>query len=99
MRMVHIYILSNSENGDIFYVGATFCLKRRLGQHINDATYYSRKKLTAYLNNMNTKPIIEEIDTISVYKKEESLLLENYWIDQLRQWGFSLTNNRFNLSK
>jgi predicted GIY-YIG superfamily endonuclease len=98
-RVAYIYTLSNPTNSEIFYVGATYNLDVRLRQHLNDATYYSRKKLTAYLNSMNVKPKIEVIDEVVVSSKKESLPTETYWIDQLRTWGFSLTNNQYNLCK
>lgn len=99
MRICFIYTLINPNNNEIFYIGCTYDMERRLKQHINDATYYSRKPLKSYFDMMNCIPLIEAVDEVLVSEWEDAMIVENYWIDQFRQWGFRLMNNTYNLSK
>ena len=92
--MVLIYTLSDSDE-KIRYVGKTkLYLKQRLYSHIlesKNSTIPSHKKnwIKSLLLN-NERPIIEVIDEVP---ESEWPFWEQYWIDQIKSWGFNLTNS------
>lgn len=73
----YIYTLSYETESNLFYVGSTTNPKGRLQSH--------RTKF-GYLTRMD---IVEEIEFNDI---DELLLLEKFWNDQFKQWGFSLKN-------
>lgn len=95
-RVFRIYTLTNPENGHVFYVGRTSSpLFRRLTQH-NYIGQHSNvnRLLKEYLLNLHRKgvqPIIDEVDQADY---EGRTRVEEYWIQQMAAWGFSLTNVR-----
>ena len=87
---VLIYTLTCPITNDIRYVGKTDGeLKTRLSAHISAPTSRLNRKWILILKGFNLKPIIECID-ITDDKNAEST--EQYWIDQLRSWGYVLHN-------
>lgn len=96
--MRYIYILKDSSNGDIRYVGQTDNLQRRYNSHINSSvneksySYNTHKSFwIRKLINLNLKPLMEVIDTCE--NLEQSNMREKYWIDKLSQDGIKLTNS------
>lgn len=99
---IKIYTLSSTRNlNDIRYVGKTKqTLKRRLQGHICDSK--KAQKLNNYKNhnynwiNKELKEgfsiIIQELDSLELEKNEDWKWLEQYWISQLKIWGFNLNN-------
>ena len=99
---IKIYTLSSTRNPDnIRYVGKTKqTLKRRLSQHLLDAKNY--RKLENFKNyNYNWicheldddyEILIQEIDSLEFEESEDWKWLEQYWISQMKIWGFKLTN-------
>ena len=90
-----IYTLSNPETNEVRYVGKTKNPKDRLKRHLQRSyldkyeknTHKSRWIKTLLKNNQ--LPIMEILDS----GDEENInQLEIYWISQMRQWGFDLTN-------
>lgn len=51
------------------------------------------------IKKLGLKPSFEELDYIVSDCHSEIKLLEYYWIDQLRQWGFNLLNYTGNLNR
>lgn len=102
MKNIKIYCLASSENIDeIRYVGKTTqALNRRLSGHICDA---KKSKLNNYTKNHNynwinsvlekdCEVIISELDSITIDDDENWEWLESYWINQMKTWGFNITN-------
>ena len=100
--MILIYTLSSTRNiDDIRNVGKTTQkLKRRLQQHLTDAKH---AKLIGYTHNHNYNWInqelsegyeikIIELDMLDVDNKDDWEWLEQYWICQMKVWGFNLNN-------
>lgn len=81
----YIYALWGETEKDIFYIGSTVNVKARISEH----SFWNRfRKEDETLPNLNYS-IIEEAN----YEDKNDLLLsEIYWIEQFRQWGFSLKN-------
>jgi predicted GIY-YIG superfamily endonuclease len=88
----YIYSLHGKTESDIFYIGATINPKQRQYAHRVSFPYY---KYDCYI----TLSIIEEVDNDRFW---ELKLLEAYWIQQFRAWGFKLINRElyygFNLA-
>jgi len=81
------YIYTLSKNGAVFYVGQTLAPEVRQTTH-----------LLNYRGNGISFEIVEEFSAGEDAYKKEMFNLERYWIDQFRQWGFLLINQRGNLS-
>lgn len=103
MKTVRIYTLSDARTpNNIRYVGKTIqTLKRRLQGHICAAKRVIKYNIVhGYCQNWilkvlkeNSTIIIEELDSITIEdNSNEWELLEQYWICQLKIWGFNLTN-------
>ena len=99
MVLIKIYTLTNPINGGIFYAGrcvGNICT--RLAGHINDVatgqTSQKTKIIQEILSN-GLKPIIEEIESFECNGKADEIFInnmENYWIEQLKSWGFNMVN-------
>lgn len=104
MKIVKFYTLSDPRTPDIIrYLGKTSQekIQRRLDQHVCDAKRAQKRKIKSNHNynwiqsllKDGLKPLIIEIDRIEVSKEsKEWVILEKYWISQLKTWGFKLTN-------
>lgn len=99
MEIYHIYTLEDPTTNIIRYVGYTKkSIEARLCGHLKSleeavkGTRKWNKRLTwiKSLKNKGLLPIIRELD--SCMTKKEAYELEVYWINQLLQWGFPLTN-------
>lgn len=99
---IKIYTLSSTRNPNIIrYVGKSKQkLSRRLSQHLCAA---KKAKETNYKLNYNYnwinkelsegyEIIIEELDSVSFQENESWEWLEQYWISQMKIWGFNITN-------
>lgn len=95
METYIIYTLEDPITNKIRYVGYTkTSLTKRLKSHlknVSEAESKNRKwnKRLSWIKSVGS-PIIIELD--SCHTKEEACWLECYWINQLIQWGFNLTN-------
>ena len=99
---IKIYTLSSTRNpNNIRYVGKTKQkLTRRLSQHLLDAKNHKKiGKSTNYNYNWINKEISEgysiiitELDSLEFLENENWKWLEQYWISQIKSWGFKLTN-------
>lgn len=91
-----IYTLKDPITNEIKYCGYTTVeLRKRLWGHVaaskrNPSTNWAMKKWIKSLCDKNKRPIIEELDSSDDF--QELLMLENYWIYQLKAWGFNLLN-------
>jgi group I intron endonuclease len=90
-----IYTLTDPTTGEIRYVGKTkSSLTYRLSQHIHDSlnngTGTHKKAWIKGLILKGVTPTIEILDVVQpkMCWKE----LEQYWISQLKAWGYSLVN-------
>ena len=97
MRELKIYTLSDSRDpNNIRYVGKTVeKLSVRLSGHLHDAKYKTSKPLHYWILsvlNANASIIIEELDYMEIENNYNWDWLEQYWISQVKAWGFSLFN-------
>lgn len=101
---VKIYTLSSTRDlNNIRYVGKTRqTLRRRLQGHLCGAKKAKEKGIYTshefnWINHELSEGysiVIEEIDSLEFLDGEEWGWLEVYWIEQMKQWGFNLTNIR-----
>lgn len=88
----YVYTLSCPLNGDIFYVGCTKDeLHVRLGSHLNKSKS-SQSAVHLYIRSNNIIPAIDLLEVVEYESRNSLLDREEYWIDQLRQWGYKLKN-------
>jgi hypothetical protein len=89
---IKIYTLSDKTG--IRYVGQSKTPNKRYYRHIFDAKQDGFKnKRCAWVRsllNKNETPIMEIIDEVST---TEWAFWEQYWISQIKSWGFNLTND------
>lgn len=100
--MIKIYTLQSTSNlNQITYVGKTTqSLKRRLSQHLCDArkakkNYYTKNKNYNWINTEienGYEIIILELDELDVNNSDDWEWLEQYWISQIKTWGFNINN-------
>lgn len=87
-----IYTLKDPITNEIRYVGKSICPNIRLRRHISEAKTSNKKSHRIHwlktLLKQNLKPILEILDEI----EGEWVWLEEYWICQLKGWGFNLVN-------
>lgn len=89
MRKVYIYTLSDPITNDICYVGKTYNLNKRLIKHKYEKTSTLKNNWIKKLKKQNLNPIINVIDEVQESGWE---FWEQYWISQLKTWGFKLKN-------
>lgn len=99
---IKIYTLSSTRNpDDIRYVGKTKqSLNRRLQGHKTDAKKYKSQSIFSNHNynwinheiESGYEIIISELDSRDFEDKEDWKWFEQYWISQLKAWGFHLNN-------
>lgn len=98
MINICIYTLTNPIDGKIFYVGRTVVdLKIRLSIHIYEMPLYKSNKndILKTITSLGLFPLIDEIETIQCKNELDEILVNNfeeYWINQLKSWGFDLCN-------
>lgn len=97
MRELKIYMLSSSSDpNNIRYVGKTVeKLSVRLSGHLHDAKHGVRKPLYDWMRNTlfnNETILIQELDYMLIENDYNWDWLEQYWICQVKAWGFSLFN-------
>lgn len=94
-----IYTLSCEKSNQVFYIGiTTISLESRLLNHLV-ASKRNDNPIYQYIREVSQQPVIEEVETFEVDSKIIALTIEQYWIDQFRQWGFRLYNSSHNLAK
>lgn len=96
-----IYTLEHPVTQEIFYVGRTIqTLNLRYQKHLDSVktairrSYFLSKK-EKYIKDLfsqNLKPKIALLDEILTDNKLLIESTEDYWIEQLKHWGFQLTN-------
>lgn len=86
-----IYALINLENNEVFYVGRTTQeLHKRTEKHLVGTVKTNR--VVNYIISSKSK----EFDIICIEEcgYNDATLLEEYWIQQMRAWGFPLVNKQ-----
>ena len=94
MTEYKIYTLTCPLDGNIKYVGATIQdLKIRLAGHCSAREGTHDKEIwIESLKIKKLKPVIEVLETIQSENKTHINYIEQYWINQFKQWGFELYN-------
>ena len=87
--VAYIYGLVDPLTSEIFYVGKTTNLLRRLGFHLKDKRKCDRTKWIGKLNNIGRKPVIIILETASGRTWPAR---ERWWIRQGRKVKWPLTN-------
>jgi hypothetical protein len=100
IKKVYIYTLINPLNNEVFYIGYTYNLKKRLYEHLysynlKDNKY--KKWVIEKITNAGLKPLINAIDECEyVFNQEQNMFeherLEIYYIKKYRDEGIRLTN-------
>lgn len=91
MKSAFIYTLTDPRDGKIKYVGKTINIDHRFKSHLwknkNDKTI--KNHWIQHLIKQGLKP---EIETIDIVPECQWQFWEQYWICQVKSWGFSLKN-------
>lgn len=96
---IAIYSMSHPLTKQVFYVGKTINLSNRAKEHNYNTTSERMCNMIKSIKKLGMVPIFEELDYIVSDSYREVEALENYWIDQVRQWGFTLLNYSGNLAR
>lgn len=92
MRRIFIYTLSDPRTGEVRYVGKTTDIYYRLARHISDAKRSTRRRKDAWLKGIINVGLSPVLDILEECKDEDWKTTEQYWISQLKNWGFRLLN-------
>ena len=85
MELVSIYSIADKRTGIVYYVGATMgTLRSRLIQHMSNSEL-------PFFKDDEVEPMIERLEAV---EEEHAAEAEQYWIEQIRQWGFPLQNSK-----
>ena len=87
----YIYILMDLR-GQIRYVGKANCPRKRLSDHIKDCFSGKVSHKISWIKSLISRGERPSIEVIDEVPNEEWQFWEKYWINQLKQWGFNLTN-------
>jgi hypothetical protein len=87
--ITYVYTLADPRTDEIRYVGKTVNLKNRYADHLRCNGTLHVHNWIKQLRNLELKPKIEVLEECN----SDWQLAEIYWIEQLRQWGFNLTNH------
>lgn len=99
-KKIYIYTLTNPLNNQIFYIGYTYDLKKRLYEHLYSYNLNDNKYKKSVINKIlknGLKPIIDAIDECDyVFNQKENMFeherLEIYYIKKYRDADIKLTN-------
>lgn len=89
MKKIYIYTLTDPRDNLIKYVGKTNNLNRRYYQHIKG---YSRGKISSWIKTLDKLELLPEIDILDECSEDNWEFVEQYWISQIKAWGFPLKN-------
>lgn len=89
---ITIYSISDPRDNEIFYVGQTKNLKRRISQHKSDPCSIPLYKKMEELKSLCVSPKYDELEFCS---KEVRYERELFWIIKFIYDGFELTNRQF----
>jgi len=87
---IYIYTLSDPRTNEPRYVGKTNDLSVRMKGHLKDKDRSKKTSWIKSLDNLGLKPNMEVLDVCTKATWSDT---EIYWISQLRDWGFNLTNH------
>jgi hypothetical protein len=85
--MKNIYTLEDPRTGHIRYVGATHNLKERNFRH-NSLSNKANIKKHFWIKELKENKLRAVMNVIDFGGRD----IENYWIEQMRAWGFDLLN-------
>lgn len=86
----YIYTLSHPITNEIRYVGKTNNISKRYSAHLKDKSKSYKNSWIKSLLNEDLLPIIEVLEEFN--NELDCYNAEKYWIEQLKIWGFDLTN-------
>lgn len=93
MKTVKIYTLSHPITNEIKYVGKTeISLLKRLYYHIWDIKRTKNKHKLHWFKNLTSQKLIPKIELLDEVTIDEWRFWEQYWISQIKSWGFNLIN-------
>lgn len=90
MNKTYIYTLSDPITNEIRYVGKTDYPGRRYKHHLNSRLNNTYKE--QWIFGLKKKGLIPKFEILDIVEKSEWVYWEQYWICQIKQWGFRLTN-------
>ncbi len=89
MRTTFIYSLSDPITSQVRYIGKANNVSKRYEKHLEKRCNNHKIAWISGLRNMGLKPILDIIEEVSYH---EWVFWEQYWISQMRAWGFNLVN-------
>jgi hypothetical protein len=90
MNKTYIYTLSDPTTNEIRYVGKTDYPDKRYKQHLNSRLNNTYKE--QWIFGLKDKGFVPKFEILDIVEKSEWVYWEQYWICQIKQWGFRLTN-------
>lgn len=88
-KYVFIYCLSDPITKEIRYVGKACSPKKRFNRHLHDLEINHK---ASWIKSLKRNNLIPDLDVIDTVPENEWKFWEQYWISQMKSWGFNLTN-------
>jgi len=92
MKTIIIYTLTDPITKEVRYVGKTTDISKRFNKHINESRKSTTSHKKAWIKSLLKKNLKPEIEIIDVVNSSDWGFWEKYCIEQIRAWGFRLTN-------
>jgi len=92
MKTINIYTLTDPITKEVRYVGKTTDISKRFNRHLNESKKSTTSHKKAWIKGLLKKNLNPEIEIIDVVNNSEWEFWERYWIEQMKAWGFRLTN-------
>jgi group I intron endonuclease len=87
----NIYLLKDPISNEVRYVGKSDNPDKRFKEHIKKAKY-SKTHKNNWILSLKDNGLIPILEIIDQVPSNECGFWEQHWIDQMKSWGFSLTN-------
>jgi hypothetical protein len=87
---IYIYTLNDPRTNKPRYVGKTNNTTVRLKSHLKEE---GRSKKVSWIKNLSGLGLEPTLEVLEVCNKDTWSDTERYWVSQLRDWGFDLTNH------
>jgi hypothetical protein len=84
-----IYTISHPLTNEVVYVGASKMLAKRTSAHVSSK---SNQPVSIFIRSLRDNYMLPKIEVIDICDSDELMYFEQYWIHQLKAWGFNLLN-------
>ena len=86
---IYLYKLSHTTTKEVRYIGKTNNLARRLATHLSNK---NKTYCSSWIKSLITQNLFPLMEVVEEGDENNWVFLEQFWIEQFRNWSFKLTN-------